>query len=297
MKNDITPILSPLVGVVVGTSTVPQGATTVGPVQSPHVGLVVGAAAHSVTPSVGVLGTSVNLVVSGVGLQSVQTATLAPLTGLAVGAFSVNAEGTELTIPVSIDANAPRGARRVTLTTANGKLVFTQALADQFQVVAPAPELISVTPQVLAAGTTVALTVRGKNFTDVAGVQFDPPTGLTPVPPFAVTEGNTVLSFAVQVGASAPTGTRTVIVNTAGGPSAAVPAPANTVQVAQQVGPTYASIVAPNVGVTVGSSSPSQATDTIGVHAPLVGVMFGSTPIAEPGPTASMPATLAWLWA
>ena len=82
----------------------------------------------------------------------------------------------------------------------------------------------------------MALTVRGKNFTDVAGVQFDPPTGLTPVPPFVVTEGNTVLSFAVQVGASAPTGTRTVIVNTAGGPSGVVPAPANTVQVAQQVG-------------------------------------------------------------
>ena len=100
----------------------------------------------------GVLGTSVNLVVSGVGLQSVQTATLAPLTGLAVGAFSVNAEGTELTIPVSIEANAPRGARRLMLTTANGKLVFTQALADQFQVVAPAPELISVTPQVLVGG-------------------------------------------------------------------------------------------------------------------------------------------------
>jgi len=48
--------------------------------------------------------------------------------------------------------------------------------------------------------------------------------------------------------------------------------------VAQKVGPTYSSIVAANVGVTVGASVPTQATDTIGVHAALVGVVFGSTP-------------------
>jgi YD repeat-containing protein len=278
IKNDVTPIFAPVVGVVVGASTGGQGTTTVGPVQSPHVGLIVGAAAYWVTPSVGVLGTTVNLVVSGVGLQSVQTATLAGPSGVSVGSFTVNAEGTQLTIPVTIDANAPRGARRVTLVDAAGKLVFSPSGADQFQVVAPAPELISIAPQVLAAGTVPTLTVRGKNFTDVTGVQFDPPTGMTPVLPFTVSEGNTVLSFAVQVGGTAPTGMRTVIVNTAGGPSTAVPSPANTVQVAQQVGPTYSSIVASNVGVTVGASAPPQATDTIGVHAPLVGVVFGSIP-------------------
>jgi len=280
IRNDITPILSPLVGVVVGTSTVATGTTTIGPVQAANVGLVVGASANAVTPSVGVRGTTVSLVVTGSGLQSVQTATIATTDGLTVGAFSVNAEGTQLAFPVTIDAAAPRGLRRVVLSTASGKLPFSAPSGDQFLVAAPAPELVSVSPQVLAAGKTATLTLRGKNFTDVAGVQFDPPTGLTAIAPYVVTEGNTVLSFSVQVGAATPTGLHTVIVNTAGGSSSSTASPANTIQVAQQVGPTYDSILAPLVGVTVGTSTP-QTTQTLGVYAPLVGVVVSSIPTQE----------------
>jgi YD repeat-containing protein len=281
ITGEITPIMSPLVGLVVGTSTPPTGTATVGPVQAANVGLVVGASANAVTPSVGVLGTTVNLVVTGSGLQSVQTATIAAPDGLTIGAFSVNAEGTQLTFPVAVDAGAPRGLRRVLLSTATGKLPFSTLGGDQFLVAAPAPALVSVSPQVLGAGKTATVTVRGKNFTDVVGVQFDPATGLTAVPPFTVTQGNTVLSFAVQVDATAPTGVRTVIVNTAGGQSSNVPTPANTVQVAQQVGSTYDAILAPLVGVSVGASTPPQTTETLGVFALPVGVVVASTPTQE----------------
>jgi len=277
--NDVTPIFAPLVGVVVGGSTGSQGTTTFGPVVAPQVGVIVGAAAHSVTPSVGVLGTTLSLVVSGEGLQSVQTVTFAGPTGASMGAFTVNAEGTRLTIPVTVDAGATRGTRRVVLATASGRLAFTPPTADQFQVVAPAPEVDSIAPQVLVAGQTTVLSVRGKNFTDVSGVRFDPPGGLAAVSTFTATEGNTILSFGVQVTAGTPSGTRTVIIDTAGGPSSAIASPANTVHVAQQVGPTYATIAAPNVGVTVGVSVPPQVTETLGVYAPLVGVVYGSVPV------------------
>lgn len=277
IKENITPIASPLVGVVVGTSTTAMVTDTIGPVQAAHVGVLVGPAAHAVAPQVGLLGSSVNLVVTGVGLQSVLTASLAPLDGLSVGAFSINAEGTQLTIPLVIDASAPRSPRRVVLSTAAGKLMFSAAGADQFLVVAPAPQIIAVAPQVLATGRTATMSVRGQNFSDVLGVQFDPSAGLVAVPPFVATEGNTVLSFAVQVSGSAASGLRTLIVTTAGGSSSSAPTPANTFQVAQQVGPVRDAIMAPPVGVMVGTSAAPQVTDTMGVYAPLVGVVFNST--------------------
>jgi YD repeat-containing protein len=286
VRNAISPIAAPLVGVVVGSSGA-GGTTTVGPVAAAPVGLVVGPAAYATTPSVALIGSTATVTVTGTGLQAVQTATIASLDGLTVGAFSVNAEGTTLTMPIAVSAGATRGPRRVLLLTATGRVLFTGIDGDQLQIVAPPPTIISTTPQVIAAGSTVMMTVRGQNFTDVAGVQFVPPEALTAIGPFVATEGNTVLSFSVQAGAAAATGQRTLIVNTAGGPSSSVPSPANTFQVAQQVGPTYSSIGAPLVGVTVGASAP-QVTNTLGLHSPLVGVVVESS---APQPTRTQEVT------
>ena len=277
VRNDVTPVLSPLVGVLVGSSATAPGTNTVGPIVAPSVGVSVGPVAFQASPKVGVLGTSLTLVVTGVGLQAVTSATLVPADGLVVGAFSVTADGTSLSIPVTVDAAAPRTPRRVVLATAAGKLAFSGNAGDQFLVAAPSPELISVAPQVVLSGTTVAVTVRGQNFSDVTGVTFDPPAGLTAVPPFVAFEGGKALTFSLQAAAAASSGTRTVIVTTAGGSSTSTPSPANTLQVAQQVGPTYDSIFATPVGILVGSSTPAQLTDTLGVFAPLVGVFLTPT--------------------
>lgn len=276
VQHSVAPILSPLVGVVVGSAG-SASTTTVGPVQAANVGVLVGAAAIAVSPPVGLLGSSLTLVVSGAGLQSVQTATLAPLDGLAVGAFSVNAEGTQLSIPLAIDASAPRTARQVVLATVAGKLAFSTQGGDQFRVVAAAPQLIAVAPQAVAAGSAVTMTLRGQNFSDVQAIQFDPPAGMVAAPPFVASQNNTVLSFGVQVSAGAVSGTRTVVVVAAGGASSAVPSPANTFQVGQQLGAVRDAIVAPQVGVLVGSSAPAPTTQTVATYAPAVGVMVTGT--------------------
>jgi YD repeat-containing protein len=277
IRHDIAPIMAPLVGVRVGNSAPTQSTTTVGPVQS-GVGVVVGAAAVSMTPRLALVGSTVALTVTGLGLDAVQAAALLPATGLTVGTPTVAAGGTSLTIMVGIAADAPRVVRRLVLTAAGKRLPFADPSGDQLVVVAPPPELVSVTPQVLAAGQTTTLTVRGRNFVDVQSVQFDPASGIVAFAPGTVSEGGTVLAVAVQVPAAAPTGPRTVIVTTPAGPSSSSPVPANTVQVAQQVGPTYATLATPLVGITVGASAPPQRTDTMAAYAPLVGLVVGSGP-------------------
>lgn len=278
ITNAVTPITAPLVGVVVGSS-VATGTDTVGPVQAAHVGLVVGPVAFALSPQVGLVDSTITLVVTGTGLQGVQTATLAPLTGLTLGPVSIDAEGTSLSMQVAVAADAPRTPRRMTLQTPTGRLTFSKPDADQFLVVAPPPTLISITPQVIPAGTTRNLVVRGQNFSDLLSVQIEPSTGLT-VGAAAVSDGNTVLTVGVQASAGAPTGVRTLIVNTAGGASSSVASPANTFQVAQQVSATYDAVAAAPVGVTVGASTSPPMTDTIGVQASLVGVMV--TPSVNP---------------
>lgn len=274
VQHDITPILSPMVGLVVGSATTVAGTQTSGPIQAPGVGVLVGAAAQSVTPGMGVLGTSVTLVVQGVGLQAVQTVTLVPTDGLVPGAPAANPDGTQLSIPLSINTNALRTLRQLRLATAAGRLLFTAPEADQFRVVAPAPGIMGVAPQVVVAGSTTFMTVRGSNFSDVTGVRFEPADGLVPVPPFVATEGNTVLRFAVQVAPGAPSGPRTLVVSTAGGATPAAPSPANTFQVAQQVGPVHDAILAAPVGVLVGSATPEPQSQAREVYAQAVGVVF-----------------------
>lgn len=274
LQHDVTPILSLPVGVVVGSSTPADNTQTLGPVLAPGVGVLVGAAAHGVTPGVGVQGSTLTLVVSGVGLQAVQTATLVPADGLVLGAHSVNAEGTQLTIPLSIDTNAPRAVRQLRLATATGQLLFSTPGVDQIRVVAPAPGIIGVAPQVVAAGTTTVMTVRGSNFSDVTGVRFEPADGVVAIAPYTATDGNTVLRFSVQVAGGAASGPRTLVVSTAGGATPATPLPANTFQVAQQVGATHDAIMAAPVGVLVGSATPEPQAVVRDIHAQAVGVVF-----------------------
>lgn len=279
IKPDIGPIFAQSVGILVGTTTTAQASQTIAPVTSPNVGVTVGAFAKTMSPKVVVVGTTVTLVVNGQGLQTVQSVSVAATTGLTLGALSVSPDGTQLTVPVSVDINAPKTMRRLTLNTANGALTFLDLSQASFLVAAPAPELISTAPQVIQAGQTVTMTIVGSNFRDLTGVRFEPAQGLAALQiPTANAEG-TQLSVAVQAAAGAVSGPRTVIVMAAGGESSAVQAPANTVYVAQQTGPTYAAIMAQPVGVLVGAITVPSLTSTFDAHAAAVGVLVQSTPV------------------
>lgn len=280
IKNNITPIFAQPVGVMVGSAAVAPVSQTVAPIAAPALGVVVGAAAQTLTPKVAVVGTSINLVVAGTGLQAVQSVGFVTADGLTPSAFTVNGDGTVLTVPVSVDAAAAKTMRRIVLNTATGRLPFVRDSEAAFLVAAPTPELISTTPQVIKAGTSTTLTVLGKNFRDVAGVRFEPANGLSAAAGIVASPDGTVLTVPVSATSGATTGPRTLIVMTAGGESTNVSLPANTVQVAQQVGPTYAAISAQPVGIVVGNSTPIPVSNTLNVVAPLVGVLVQSNPVA-----------------
>lgn len=273
IQNDITPIIAPTVGVMVGAGAGGGGMQTITPVAAPSVGVVTGAAAISVSPNVGVVGTSVNLIISGVGLQVVQSVDVVSPDGLTTSAFTVNAQGTVLTLPIAIDAAAPKTRRKIVLRTATGTLPFAQESGATFLVAAQAPEVDSATPQVLQAGTNAALTLRGRNFRDVLGVRFEPADGVAALQNLVANAEGTVLTVPVSVAANASTGPRTLVVLTAGGESSSVSLSGNTVQVAQQAGPTYESITASLVGVRVGSAVQPPVSANASFIAPLVGVV------------------------
>jgi hypothetical protein len=285
VSNDITfgPVISSIVGVHVGTTTTSLVPQYFGPIVSHHVGVVLGSAATQMTPRVGVVGTQVNVVVSGVGLGSVTTASLLPITGLTLSDLAINPDGTQLSFNVTIAANAPPSFRAMVLSTAVGRLSFINPAEAVFLVAAPAPTLISVAPQVVVAGqAAVKLTARGIHFRDVTGVRFEPPTGISSIGEVTANTDGTLLEFNIQADAAAISGPRTLVVITAGGESSAVPVAANTLQVARQIGNNLQAIVSPVVGVLVGSGINTAVESRLAQTQ--VGVVVGSAATAlQPG--------------
>jgi hypothetical protein len=151
-----------------------------------------------------------------------------------------------------------------------------------FLVSAPVPELTSVAPQVVAIGRApVRMTVRGRNFTNVEAVRFEPNAGVTVSGPFVTDATGTTLAFDVSVAAGSAAGTRAVVVSTAAGESGSVQQPGNLVRVAAEAGPTYADLMSSAVGVQVGSAAPPESIPGL-LGSPVVGLMVGTPAVDEP---------------
>jgi YD repeat-containing protein len=282
IKGDITPIVAQPVGVMVGSVATASSSQTVTPLNAPQVGVVVGAYASDIQPKAVVVGLTTTLTITGQGLQAVQSVSSLVSTGLTLGSPVINSQGTQLTVDVGVDINAPKTTRRLELKIANGAIVeFPYPAKSNFLVAAPAPEMISITPQVIKSGQTVTMAVRGKNFRDVIGVRFEPNQGLSALLPVQANPEGSELSFLLSAASNAPTGPRTMIVTTAGGESSNIAVPANTLYVAQQVGTTYGGIVARGVGVLVGSSAAAPVTQTFNAYAPSVGVLVQTNPVTQ----------------
>lgn len=280
VRESLTPIASALVGVRVGEAPATAGPTATGPVLA-RAGVLVGAGATGLSPRAGVVGTELLLEVGGHGLQAVQSASLWPAEGLTLGAPSSNAEGTRLSLPLQVAADAPRGPRRLVLATASGAVPFTLPGADRFEVVAPVPELLSITPQVWPAGQSVAVSVRGRHLLGVSGVELSPPAGISVSNLNASADGSS-LSFTAQVAADAPNGVRGLIVSTTAGRSSEALRPGNTVQVVQTAGASLTPIASSLVGVQVGAPpAPVNPSLPYLLNAARVGVTVNTVPAPQ----------------
>lgn len=269
----VTPVTAPMVGVVVGDAGNVQANRQEMPL-SPMVGVVLGTAVTEVAPSSGVIGNDVVVRVRGVGLGNVTEVGFMPATGLVIqGVPSIGADGKELTFTVRIAADAPLSLRRLIISADGKPLVFARQADANFQVSAPIPELVSVSPAILLAGQSATrMSVRGKNLQNIQSVRIEPAAGITISGPFESNADGTQLDFTVAVAANASSGERTVVIATPAGESSSTVLAGNTVRIATQVGSTYTDILAVPVGVVVGNTSSETRVDSALVS-PIVGVV------------------------
>lgn len=278
VREAVTPIASRLVGVVVGNAAAVRTEQATSATQV--VGVLFGTGVSELAPNTGVIGTEVVVTARGVGLQGVTAASVTPAAGVSIGALSVNETGTELRFTVTVDAGASLGSRRLALTAANGlPVTFSRPMDGSFLISAPVPELVSTEPPVLLAGqgTSVKLTLRGRNLVNVTGARIEPAQGITVAGPFETNAEGTTLSFTVTVAAGASSGTRAVVVSSAAGESTTAVHAGNMVRIANQLGATYANLLSAPVGVTVGNAgTPSESFDGALASA-AVGVQVGTS--------------------
>lgn len=299
IRESITPISAALVGVQVGSSAVEPQPQAVGPVVSPPVGLAVGAYGRAAEPAVGVIATTTPVLIRGQGLGAVASVAAASAddgAGLTFGALTASADGSELRFTVSVAADAPRSLRRLRLLTAQGTEL--PLIDPRFTVSAPLPALLSVTPQVVQAGQTVALRVRGQRLEGASAVRLLPADGVSLSAPVAVagTDPDSEFSVSLQIAPTASLGERVLVVTTAAGESSEQPSPANSFRLVQQTGATLDAIAAPLVGVQVGQGGAGPSSLDYLSLSPVVGVMVQTAP-AEPvstsGPFLSSPVGVA----
>jgi hypothetical protein len=282
VQSAASSVVSPSVGVML-PGPAAEGVQVSRASASPIIGVLYGTGVADMAPRVGVIGEDVEVVVRGQGLQGLSSVSFDSTEGLSVvRAPTANADGTEARFTVRVAADAPLGIRKLTLLAQGVPLTLARPEFGNFLVSALLPELSVIIPQVIVAGQpATTLTVRGRNFINVTGVRIEPGDGLT-IGPLTVDADGSGLSFSLQAAAGAVSGPRTVIVSSAAGDSSAIQALGNTVRIAAQVGPTYAAIATPAVGVLVGNaaSSPSPAGVDSLLVSPPVGVHSEAPPPA-----------------
>jgi hypothetical protein len=157
---------------------------------------------NSINPAQGSAATTVPVTLSGTGLAG--AALNLPLGVSTTAAPAVTA--TAITASLAIAADAPTGARIISVTTPGGT-----SNAVGFTIAPPGPTLSSIIPASGAAGTTVNVILTGTNFIG-AGVSAGPNINVT-----VNTVTATQISAAFAIAANAAAGVQDVTVTTAFG--------------------------------------------------------------------------------
>ena len=254
-------------------------------VTNANVGVAVGGVLTGVTPAAWVIGAQPTVTIQGVGIPSDAQVSAAPSTGLSIGAATVNAEGTALTVTLGTAADAATGDRRLVVRDGAGKqLVFADPAQSLVQIMSGLPSIDSIEPIFAARGTTIKLVVRGRHLHQ-GTVRVSPQTGIRVDSAPVVSADGTTLTAWLEIATDAPVGARTVQVSTPSGSSGATPGPQNTFSVAEFVRETVTPVASQIVGVMVGSA-PVQLAERQ-PNSSLVGVLLGAG-ITEVTPNAGV---------
>lgn len=220
------PLLSPAVGVEVTVEAPATGMPLLVP--GALVGVALGPTALAVSPAGVLSGQSATVTISGTDLGTVTSVAVVPSTGLTLGTFTASADGTQLTLPVTVDAAAPASARQFVLSRASGPVRFSQPAANRLVVVPALPVLSSIEPILGTQGQAVSLLIRATNLQYASGVTITPSTGVTLSPTFTVDTAQGQLTITFSIAPDAPIGPRVIQVVTPAGSTPAEPSPVNT---------------------------------------------------------------------
>ncbi len=273
IQGAITPVASALLGVLKESEPTPTQTPVA--VQSSQLGVTTGPVVTGITPTVGSVGETVTLTISGNELSGVTHVEFAPTEGLQIGAPSVAPDGRSLTVSVVIDTAAARTPRKIAVKAGTMALPFATSDAAVFRVVAPQPQIQSVSPLHIVAGAApVTLTVRGRNLQGADLVGILPADHMTVSVPPTVNGDGTELTVNVDAAANAALGNRVVTVRTPAGETEALAVPSNTIAVVTNAGSTYTPVAAPNLGVVKETAPPPPATQDVPVQSALLGVVL-----------------------
>lgn len=192
----------------------------------------VGAVADAMTATGWLQGASGTLTIQGIDLGSVTSVVAVPATGVLFGAVSVNAGGTELSVPISVAPDAPLGSRRLKLLTTTGEVLWASSESAVFGI-GRVPSMDSVSPIVLTAGQSATLNIRGRDLAGVIQAVLLPADGVVVVdaPVWSQDALGELLKVNVRVDAAAPSGSRVLQLIVPGGTTSATPSAINTLTV------------------------------------------------------------------
>jgi len=278
--NSVPALTAPLVGIVLGAALTPPTSQSLD-AQSQPVGVAFGATAITLTPPARQAGDTFSLQVNGVGLQGVTALEFSPAQGITAGSVSVSPDGTTITVPVTLAADAERTVRIVIVRAGTQRIAFTTVTASQFYVTGPTPQITSVAPLLIQVGSQPSLTVSGVNFQDVTGLQLEPATGIT-YGPIMVNANGTGVTVPLLVAANAPAGQRVVRLSTPAMTTTATAELGNTVTLYSGTATSIDPVLAPALGVVLQSAGGGGTTTLVEpIVSPLLGlVLQGASPPA-----------------
>lgn len=267
------------VGVVLTAPPAPASQQSISPV-SPNVGVVLGSAIRDMSPKAFATGSGpATLTISGVGLQGATAVSVKPMDGITLGSFSTAADGTALSVPITVAGDAPVTQRQVVvLSSAGTPYPVMSPEADRILVTLPLPQITSVDPIAAAPGGNVTMTIRGSRLQSAQSVNVSPPDGITAGSSFTVSSDGTQLSVGLAIGSNAPLGPKVITVTTPAGTSDSSAGPSNTFTVVNQLVSNVTPVASAIVGVVKpDASTPSRMQDLF--SRPL-GIAFGATALS-----------------
>ena len=184
--------------------------------RSVSLGVAKGRVLWELAPEVLSRGVAMEWVLRGQGLASVDEVELDPAEGVELEELRTEASGGAVRLRVRVSEDAGLGWRQVRVR-AGGEQVSGSEKTKWVQVVEPAPELESVSPQWVARGSTVQLVLRGRYLGEVRELRLEGGSGVRTLGNAQVNSEGNEARWTLQVAADAAEGVRWVVLRTAAG--------------------------------------------------------------------------------